>query len=166
MKLRWHRRTIVLEAARSAAGLLLFGAVSALNPLLSPWQIVMIPLCALFASHLFGCAVRLSSTVSVDDQGIKVLRGWLPAREITWTAMNAFEIRIFSLGRYRKGSLADMKLRGPGGSLLIDDGLEGFPLLLARVWDEARKRGLGVSAATLANLAELGVAGAGERRDG
>jgi len=166
MKLRWHRRTIVLEAARSAAGFLLFGAVSALNPLLSPWQIVMIPLCALFASHLFGCAVRLSSTVNVDDQGIRVLRGWLPEREITWTAMSAFEVRIFSLGRYRKGSLADIKMRGPEGSLLIDDGLEGFPLLLARVWDEARKRGVGASAVTLANLAELGVAGAGVRRDG
>jgi hypothetical protein len=163
MKTRWHRRTILLEAARSGAALLAAGFLSLLQPLLSPWQLLLLPLVVLFAVSFLSCIVRAVSEISVDEEGILLTRGFLPARRLDWSDVTSIEVRIFPLGRYRKATLADFKVRGRSGDMLIDDGLEGFRDVLDQAWREARARGMDVSDLSRTNLAALGLAPSQER---
>ena len=158
MRTRWRRSTLVLEALRSGAALLAAGFLALLTPLLSPWQILLLPLCALFASQVASCGIRWMSEVIVDETGVSVRRGFLATRRIPWDETTGFALRVFALGRRGNNLLRDIKLTGDGVVLLIDDGVEDFPALLARIWDEARSRGVGISDATRANLVHAGLA--------
>lgn len=163
MKTRWHRRTILMETARSGAALLAAGLVSLLQPLMSPWQLLLLPLAFLFAASFLNCVVRAMSEISVDEAGILLTRGILPARRLDWSDVTSLEVRIFPLGRYRKATLSDFKLRGPSGDMLIDDGLEGFREVLSEAWRAARARGIEVSDNSRTNLGALGLAPSQER---
>lgn len=158
MKTRWHRRTIIMEAARSGAALVAAALVSLLQPLLSPWQLLLLPIVFLFAVSFLNCVARAMSEISVDEAGIVLTRGFLPARRLDWSDVTSLEVRIFPLGRYRKATLADFKLRGRSGDMLIDDGLEGFREVLGQAWREARARGVDVSDLSRTNLNALGLA--------
>jgi|GEM_PF-3322060 len=163
MKTRWHRRTILMEAARSGTALVAAGLVSLLQPLLSPWQLLLLPLVVLFAVSFLNCVVRAMSELSVDDAGVVVTRGFLPTHRLDWSDVTSLEVRIFPLGRYRKATLADFKLRGRAGDMLIDDGLEGFHEVLGQAWRETRVRGVDVSDLSRTNLIALGLAPSQER---
>lgn len=157
MRTRWRRPTLLLEALRSGAALLATGFLALLTPLLSPWQILLLPLCALFASQVASCGIRWMSEVIVDEKGVSVLRGFLPARRIAWDETTGFALRVFALGKHGNNLLRDIKVTGNGVSLLIDDGVEDFPALLARIWVEAQSRGVHISEATRANLVHAGL---------
>ena len=162
MKARWQRPVIFMEAGRSGLALVVTGVISLLQPLLSAWQLLLIPLVILFASSLFNCIVRAMSEVSIDAQGIRLSRGWLPQRALAWSDLVSLELRVFPLGRYRKATLSDLKLRGPSSEMLIDDGLEGFRDVVAHAWREASARGIQPSDVTRTNLVSLGVTQAKE----
>jgi hypothetical protein len=157
MKTRWQRRIIFMEAARSGLALVVTGIISLLQPLLSPWQLLLLPLVVLFASSFLNCVVRAMSEVSIDERGIRLSRGWLPQRALDWSDLVSVEVRVFPLGRYRKATLSDLKLRGQSTEMLIDDGLEGFRDVVAHAWREACARGIQTSDVTRTNLVSLGV---------
>jgi hypothetical protein len=157
MKARWQRRIILMEAARSGLALVFTGIISLLQPLLSAWQLLLLPLVVLFSSAFLNCVVRAMSEVSIDERGIRLSRGWFPQRVLDWSDLVSIEVRIFPLGRYRKETLADLKLRGQTTEMLIDDGLEGFSDVVAHAWREARARGIQTSDVTRTNLVSLGV---------
>jgi hypothetical protein len=162
MRTRWHRRTLLLEASRSGIALGVAGLVSLMTPLVSAWQLLLLPLCLLFASHVAGCILRWVSEITIDDQGITVSRGLLPALHLRWDAVEVLEVRLFPLGRYRKATMSDLKLKSKKTTLLIDDGVLAFGEVLARVWLESRRRGVSISDTTRTNLVSLGHANAGQ----
>lgn len=162
MRARWRRRTLSFEAARSGLALVVTGTIALLQPLVSSWQFLLLPLMVLFASALANCLLRAVSEVCIDGAEIRVTRGWLPDRALKWTDLDSLEVRMFPLGRYSKVALADMKLRGGSTRILIDDGIQEFRDVLAHVWREASAHGIGVSDVTRANLVALGLDSARE----
>jgi hypothetical protein len=156
MTLRWRRKQLFFELARTGAAFLLAALVSLMNPLLSGWQLLILPLCFLLGSHLFNCMVKLVSEVTIDASGIRISRGRLPSQSLQWKDMTAFEVRNFSLGMFTKKSLSDMKFKGPAGSIVIDDGLEQFTALMAIGWREARNARALISDTTRENLVAAG----------
>lgn len=162
MRTHWDRRTLVLEVVRSGLALMVAALVSLMTPLFSAWQLLLLPLCLLFASHIVGCVLRWMSEITIDEKGIKLLRAWLPGLEVRWDDIVALEVRLFPLGRYRKAVMSDLKLQCEGTVILIDDGVVAFREILARAWQEARKRGVSISDTTRANLVALGHADAGQ----
>lgn len=162
MKTHWDRRTLALEVVRSGLALMVVALVSLMTPLFSVWQLILLPLCLLFACHVVGCVLRWMSEITIDEEGIKLLRGWLPALEVRWDDMVTLEVRLFPLGRYRKATMSDLKLQCESTVILIDDGVLAFREILSRVWHEARTRGVSISDTTRANLVSLGHADAGQ----
>lgn len=162
MTYRWQRTGLFLEAAKTAAALIVAVLVALMNPLLSPWQLLLIPLALLLASHLFSCMVKLVSEVTITPEGVRLDRRWLPSQSLEWKDMTSFEVRSFSLGSFRKRSLTDMKFRGHGASILIDDGLDDFSRALQAAWRAARANSIAVSDTTRANLQAAGVLKADE----
>lgn len=150
----------MLEACRTSAAFGLTCLISLMLPILSAWQVLLLPLCILFASHLAHCAVRAVSEISIDEDGIVLARGFLPSQHLLWADVSSLELRVFPLGRYRRAFMSDLKLRSPAAVMLIDDGVENFSGILGRAWKEARRRGVGISEATRANLVGLGHADA------
>jgi len=156
MTFRWRRTQLLFETARTGAAFLLTLLISWMNPLLSGWQIIILPLCVLLGSHLITCMVKLVSEVTVDASGIRIYRGWLPSQSLQWKDMTSFEVRNFALGTFTKKSLSDMKFKGPAGSIILDDGLEQFTELMAIGWREARSSKSLISDTTRANLVAAG----------
>lgn len=150
----------MLEACRTGAALLLSCLVSLMVPMFSAWQLLLLPFCLLFASHLFNCAVRAVSEISISEDGILLARGFLPPQHLRWAELSSLELRVFPLARSRRAFMSDLKLRGPKTAMLIDDGVEHFTEILGRTWNEARRRGISISDATRANLVGLGHADA------
>lgn len=156
MTFRWRRTPLLFEMARTGAAFLLAALVSLMNPLLSGWQLLILPLCFLLGSHLLNCMVKLVSQVTIDASGVRISRRWLPSQSLQWKDMTSFEVRNFALGTFTKKSLSDMKFKGPAGSIVIDDGLEQFSELMAIGWREARNTKALISETTRANLVAAG----------
>ena len=156
MTFRWRRTQLLFEMARTGAAFLLAALVSLMNPLLSGWQLLILPLCFLLCSHLLNCMVKLVSEVTIDASGVRISRRWLPSQSLQWKDMTSFEVRNFALGTFTKKSLSDMKFKGPAGSIVIDDGLEQFTELMAIGWREARNARALISDTTRANLIAAG----------
>jgi hypothetical protein len=150
----------VLEACRTGAAFSLTFLVSLMVPILSAWQVLLLPLCLLFAGHLAHCVVRAVSEITINEDGIVLARGFLPSQHLLWADVSSLELRVFPLGRYRRAFMSDLKLRSPTAVMLIDDGVEHFSGILGRAWTEARRRGVSISEATRANLVGLGHADA------
>ena len=150
----------MLEACRTGAAFLLCCLVSLMVPMFSMWQLLLLPFCLLFANHLLNCAVRAVSEISINEDGILLARGVLPPQHLRWSDLSSLELRVFPLTRSRGAFMSDLKLRSPKTTILIDDGVEHFTEILGRTWNEARRRGIGISDATRANLVGLGHADA------
>lgn len=157
MTYRWQRTGLFLEAAKTAAALFVAALVSLMNPLLSAWQLLLLPLALLLSSHLFGCMVKLVSEVTITPEGVQLQRRWLPSQSIEWKDMTSFEVRSFPLGSFSKKSLSDMKLKSHGASILIDDGLEDFNGALHAAWGAALAHRVSISDTTRANLQAAGL---------
>ncbi|MEQ1753493.1 MAG: hypothetical protein ABL973_05110 [Micropepsaceae bacterium] len=157
--LHWKKSAVLGDIARGSVALALsLAAAISFTGTLSV-TLVCTGLAILFASYVVHCALKLFSAVVIDDEGVRIERRPLPPRHIPWSAASSFEVRHFSLGQFRKKSLMDMKLKGDGHTVLLDDGLENFPKAVQSVWSAVRARNIGISETTRANLAATGCVG-------
>jgi hypothetical protein len=111
----------------------------------------------LFGLYLGGTVSRISSVVEVDDLGLTVRGGPFGPRVVKWAEIERFELRHFPLSRDRAKGWMDLKLKGGGRSISIDDKLDRFDEVLARAWAAARTADVGVSDATHHNLVAAGL---------
>ena len=153
---RWRRRSVLGDLARGAAGTLACLAAALSFEPLSFGQMVFALLTLLFASYLASAAMKLASAVTIDQEGITLVRPILGQTRIAWTDMPSFNVRHFRLGQLQRKSLVDVKLSTSRSTILIDDGLDDFQSALTHCWKAARAHGIGVSETTLANLAANG----------
>ena len=114
-------------------------------------------LAGVFGLYLGGTASRLRTLVEVNDDGIRLSGGLFGAKSIKWTQLERFELRFFSLSRDRKEGWMDLKLKGGGQTISLDDRLARFHDVLARAWDAARAADVGISDTTHANLIAAGI---------
>jgi Bacterial PH domain len=154
---RWPYPALAGELIR---GVLAFGATMLLllvTPVVSIAFVGLAGLAILFGLYLGGTVSRISSVVEVDDQGLRIRGGLFGSRAIEWPAIERFELRHFPLSRDRAKGWMDLKLKGGGRSISIDDKLERFDDVLARAWEAARAADVGVSDATHHNLVAAGL---------
>ncbi len=116
----------------------------------------------LFAFYFFESLSRLLSSVEIDESGITVTGGFFGRRNIKWSGLEHFELRHFALGRTRRLGWMDLKLKGSGSTILLDDNLDRFDGVLARAWMAAQEAGIDVSEVTLANLVHSGLSVRGD----
>lgn len=116
----------------------------------------------LFAFYFLERLSRLRSTVEIDDFGITVTGGFSGRRNIKWSGLEQFELRHFALGRASRLGWMDLKLKGSGSTILLDDNLDRFDGVLARAWMAAQEAGIDVSEVTLANLVHSGLSVRGD----
>ena len=154
---RWPASALTGEMIR---GVLAFGATLLLllvTPVLSIAFVAVAGLAILFGIYLGGTVSRISSVVEVGDLGLTLRGGPFGPRTIKWNELERFELRHFSLGRDRAKGWMDLKLKGGGRSISIDDKLDRFDDLLARAWAAARAADVGISDATHHNLVAAGL---------
>jgi hypothetical protein len=111
----------------------------------------------LFALYLMSTISRLTSVVEVNDEGIRLTGGLLGARAIAWRELTAFQLRHFPLSRDKTKGWMDLKLKGGGRTVTLDDRLDRFNEVLARAWTAARARDVGISDTTHHNLIAAGL---------
>lgn len=157
--LHWKTSAVIGDIARGSVALFLsLAAAISFSGTLSV-RLAGIGFAILFASYVLHCGLKLFSSVVIDDEGVRIERGPLPPRRVPWTAARSFEVRHFSLGQFRKKSLMDMKLKGDGHTVLLDDSLENFPKAVQSIWNAVRVHHIGISETTRANLAAAGCSG-------
>ena len=133
-----------------------------LMPVLSYAFLGFLCIAVLFAFYFFESLSRLRSSVAIDEFGITVTGGFFGRRSIKWSGLEQFELRHFALSRTRRLGWMDLKLKGSGCTILLDDNLDRFDGVLARAWMAVQTAGVGVSDVTLANLAALGLSRSGD----
>ena len=164
--LHWRKRAILGDLARGACGTLLCAFVLPSFSILSLGQIAFAGLGALFASYVVISALKLASTVQIDEDGVLLHRPLLGETNIPWKSARSFEVRYFSVGQLQKKSLMDMKISDGQRSILIDDGLEDFATAVRQSGTLARAHGVGVSETTLANIAAADCSTEAKRQHG
>ena len=150
----WPRRALAWDLARGVGALLLVGILLLAVPPYSFGFFGVLCGGVLFAADLADNISRLNTVVEISDTGIKAAGGLSGHREIKWPALERFELRHFKVSR---GGWMDLKLRGGGKTILIDDRMNGFASLLERAWAAAQASGVGISDTTHANLVASGL---------
>jgi hypothetical protein len=111
----------------------------------------------LFALYLMSTVSRITSVIEVNDEGVRLTGGLFGGRAIKWRELTDFQLRHFPLSRDRSRGWMDLKLKGSGRTITIDDRLDRFNEVLARAWDAARTADVGVSDTTHHNLIAAGI---------
>ena len=159
---RWQAGTLVGDLIRGAIAFCVCVFFLLLMPVLSYAFFGFFCIAVLFAFYFLESLSRLRSVVEIDDSGITVTGGFFGRRSIKWSGLEHFELRHFALGRTRRPGWMDLKLKGCGCTILLDDNLDRFDGVLARAWMAAQAAGLGVSEVTLANLVASGLGCSGD----
>ncbi len=154
-------------------GFALFVVVGVLG-VMTPWSIawaIMAALLMAIVGYLFNTVYRHGLRIEMTEEGL--MSGWrnpldptgpvlLAKKELPWAGLRDFHMRHFS--RKQKETEEGwimLRLKGTGTSgrpvtITFDGAHEGFTPVLARAWGHARRRGLLLDEATLANMEALG----------
>jgi hypothetical protein len=122
--------------------------------------IALAGLALLFASFGIRTVLRHCSPLEMTDSTLRAT-GLLRA-SIVWQELDRMRLGYYSTRRDRRDGWMQLELRSGSSSINLDSRIEGFAELVARSARAAERRGLSLDAATLANLAVLGV---GARRE-
>jgi len=112
-------------------------------------------LTALFMAFAGTTFLRQRCRIELDGEAIAA-RGVFPAR-LSWTAIDGVRLRYFATRRDRKNGWMELTLRGAGHQVRLDSRIEDFPSIARRAANAARQRNLGLTPATVANFAALGI---------
>ena len=155
-------RALAGDYARAGIGLLV-----TLGPLLfvpaSPVMMVILGgLAALFFAFGARTALRQWTVVRMDDAGIAA-DGLLRA-QIAWSELEGLALAYYSTRRDRTRGWMQVTMKGRGSRLRIDSTIDGFSDIVRTATRHAEQRGLGLSPATMGNLAAMGIDGHGRDR--
>jgi len=154
---RWPFAALTGELIRGTIAFAAALIVLLVTPVFSIAFVGVAFLAILFGLYLGGTVSRISSVVEVDDQGLRIRGGLFGPRSIKWRDLERFELRHFPLSRDRTKGWMDLKLKGGGRTVAVDDKLERFDDVLARAWVAAREADVGISDATHHNLIAAGL---------
>ncbi len=153
--LRYPINTLTADYVRAASGLALTAA-----PLLlietSGWIGVLLGSCAiLFGVFLVATWRRHMTTLHVDDTRVTA-RGPL-GRSIAWADLTHLKLAYYSTRRDRRDGWMELTLKASDASLKVNSNLQCFDDVVSRATRAAERNGVTLNAATLDNLAALGV---------
>lgn len=140
---------------RAAAGFVPTAAILATQPVGVLAASVLGTLAALFAVFGIRTMLRHGSRFEMTNSALRAT-GLLRA-SIAWADLDRMKLGYYSTRRDRRDGWMQLELRSGWSSVRLDSRIEGFAELVERSVRAAERRGLLLNAATLANLAVLGV---------
>lgn len=153
----WPGRKLAGDYVRGVLGV----AFSILCALLAPpgswWQIVLIGLLFLFLAFLSDVLIRHGTRLLVTPEGIIRRRPVWGQDKIAWDEIQSLDVRFYPTSRDRKTGWMTAAIKSPSAKISVDDALIGFEDVMDRAMQALEARGIGLSEATAANLASLGL---------
>jgi hypothetical protein len=140
---------------RAAAGCVPATAILLILPVNATAGIALAGLALLFA--LFGTRTMLrhGSRLEMSEAALRAT-GLLRA-SIVWQELDRMRLSYYSTRRDRRDGWMQLELRSGLSSINLDSRIGGFAELVEMSARAAERRGLSLDAATLANLAVLGI---------
>ena len=143
------------DYARAAAGFVPTAAILAAMPVGMVAATVLSGFVALFA--VFGVRTILRHGTRFEVTGSALRASGLRRTSIAWEELDRMTLAYYSTRRDRRDGWMQLELRSGWAKVRVDSRIEGFTELVDKSATAARSRGLALNAATLANLAALGV---------
>ncbi len=153
---RWPLSALAGDYLRSGIGFALSFLFFLLVPPGSIAFFALLALAVLFGLYLAQTALRARTVLTLLPEGLAVT-GFFGNRLISWKALDQFALRYYTLRREKGAGWMDLKLGSGGYTVTIDDRLDGFRSILARSWQAACERDIGISSSTYANLTAAGL---------
>ena len=158
--MRYPLGALYADYLRAGCGLALTTGPLLLLDLADGVAVVLGALGALFAWFALRTALRHLSRVELSGSAI-ALHGPL-ARRLAWDDLQRIRLAYYAPRRSRDEGWMQLTLHGSDGrAIRLDSTLAGFDRVLGQANRAARAKALSMDAATHANLAALGLAGAG-----
>ena len=149
---------------RAAAGFVPTALILATMPVSMAASIVLSGFVALFA--VFGVRTILRHGTRFEMTGSALNTSGLRRTSIAWGELDRMTLAYYSTRRDRQDGWMQLELRSGWTRVRLDSRIGGFAELVDKSARAARSRGLTLNAATLANLAALGISLHPEPRDG
>jgi hypothetical protein len=143
------------DYVRAAAGFVPTAAILAAMPVGTVAATVLSGFVALFA--VFGVRTILRHGTRFEVTGSALQASGLRRTSIAWGELDRMTLAYYSTRRDRRDGWMQLELRSGWTKVRLDSRIEGFTELVDKSARAARSRGLSLNAATLANLAALGV---------
>ena len=140
---------------RAAAGFVPSTTMLATVPVGAAAEVVLALIAALFASFGIRTMLRHRSRVEMTE-GVLRSTGLLHA-SIAWEDLDRMRLGYYSTRRDKHGGWMQLELRSGWSSIRLDSRIDGFSEVVKKSARAAERGGLLLDAATLANLAALGV---------
>jgi hypothetical protein len=140
---------------RAAAGFLPTAAILTTMPVGVVAATVLSGFVALFA--VFGLRTVLRHGTRFEMTGSALRASGLRRTSIAWGELDRMTLSYYSTRRDRRDGWMQLELRSGRKKVCLDSRIEGFAELAAKSASAAKSRGLALNAATLGNLAAMGV---------
>jgi hypothetical protein len=140
---------------RAAAGFLPSAAILTTMPVGGVAATVLSGFGAIFA--VFGVRTLMRHGTRFDLTESALRASGLRRTSIAWAELDRMTLAYYSTRRDRRDGWMQLELRSGRKKVRLDSRIEGFSELVGKSASAAKSRGLPLNAATLANLAALGV---------
>jgi hypothetical protein len=140
---------------RAAAGFVPTAAILTTMPVGVVAATVLSGFGAIFAAFGVRTLVRHGTRFDLTKSALRA--SGLRRISIAWAELDRMSLAYYSTRRDRRDGWMQLELRSGRKKVRLDSRIEGFTELVGKSAGAARSRGLTLNAATLANLAALGV---------
>ena len=140
---------------RAAAGFVPTAAILTTMPVGVVTATVLSSFGAIFAVFGVRTLVRHGTRFDLTESALQA--SGLRRTSIAWAELDRMTLAYYSTRRDRRDGWMQLELRSGWKKVRLDSRIEGFAELVGESASAARSRGLTLNAATLANLAALGV---------
>jgi hypothetical protein len=140
---------------RAAAGFVPTAAILTTMPVGMVTASVLSSFGAIFAAFGVRTLVRHGTRFSLTEAALR--SSGLRRTSIAWAELDRMTLAYYSTRRDRRDGWMQLELRSGRKKVCLDSRIEGFTELVGKSASAAKSRGLTLNAATLANLAALGV---------
>jgi hypothetical protein len=140
---------------RAAAGFVPAAAILTTMPVGVVTASVLSSFGAIFAVFGVRTLVRHGTRFDLTESALRA--SGLRRTSIAWAELDRMTLAYYSTRRDRRDGWMQLELRSGRKKVRLDSRIEGFAELVGKSASAARSRGLTLNAATLANLAALGV---------
>jgi hypothetical protein len=140
---------------RAAAGFVPTAAILTTMPVGVVTAGVLSSFGAIFAAFGVRTLVRHGTRFNLTESALR--SSGLRRTSIAWAELDRMTLAYYSTRRDRRDGWMQLELRSGRKKVRLDSRIEGFTELVGKSANAAKSRGLTLNAATLANLAALGV---------
>lgn len=157
VELKWPAKKLAGDYVRGVLGVVFALLCALLAPPGSWWQILLVLLLFLFLTFLSDVLIRHGTRIAMTRVGLIRRRPLWGEDRVNWDAIEGLDVRFYPSRRDRTAGWMTAKIKGPQGSISMDDAMTGFEDVMDRAMQALEARGLGLNEATSANLASLGL---------